>query len=203
MRKSFLTRFLIAALWSGAAYAQGIQNYDIFISAGPVWTRSNVIPGTNVTLAGSTGHSIEIDYGYQFERMSAASLMADVWSTFAFPGAWKAELPVSGGNSSSWGAFALGLRLMVPVKPRLSFYAVSDGGFTAFSIPFVTEGANPTVTSTGDTSHGAFIFGGGADLRLSRWFSLRAEVRDLVTGRELSGAGRNHPLPVFGVAIHF
>jgi hypothetical protein len=173
------------------------------ILGGPAWNRSNVIPGTNVTLAGSTGHSIEYDYGYQVARMSAASLMLDVWGGFVFLGAWKASVPVSGGNSSSWGTFALGLRFMVPVSARLSFYAVADGGFAAFSVPYETQGPNPTVTSTGDTGHGAFVFGGGADLRLSRWFSLRAEVRDLVTGRELSGAGQNHLLPAFGVAVHF
>ncbi|MGB9457871.1 MAG: hypothetical protein WCB12_17615 [Bryobacteraceae bacterium] len=203
MRKSFVMQFLIVALGSSAAWAQGIQNFDISILGGPAWNKSYVIPGTTVTLAGSTGHSIEYDYGYQVRRVSAASLMLDVWGGFVFPGAWTANVPVSGGNSSSWAAFTLGLRFLVPVSARVSFYAVADGGFAAFSVPYETQGPNPTVTSTGDTGHGAFVFGGGADLRLSRWFSLRAEVRDLVTGRELSGAGRNHPLPAFGVAVHF
>jgi hypothetical protein len=41
-------------------------------------------------------------------------------------------------------------------------------------------------------------------LRLSRSFSVRAEFRDYVTGRGLSGiAGRHHPVPLAGIALHF
>ena len=66
-----------------------------------------------------------------------------------------------------------------------------------------TGGDNPSV-STNNTAHGVFAFGGGADVRLSPHFSLRVEVRDLVTGKDLSGAaGRHHVLPLFGVAFHF
>jgi hypothetical protein len=201
MHKSFLMRFLVAALLSGAAWAQGIQNNDMFFSGGPVWNQAHVIGGTNVPLAGSTGFSIQTDYGYQVARASAASLMLDVSFVFPNPGGLKSNVPVSN-RSSSWDAITLGLRFMVPVNSRLSFYAVSGGGFGAFSSAYVTGGANPSV-STYDTVHGVFAFGGGADVRLSRWFSLRAEVRDLVTGRELSGtAGREHVLPFFGVAFH-
>ncbi len=53
------------------------------------------------------------------------------------------------------------------------------------------------------TAHGVFGFGGGADVRLTRWFSLRMEVRDFVTGKGLGGAGgRHHVLPAIGVAFH-
>ncbi|MGB6941961.1 MAG: hypothetical protein WBE37_06180 [Bryobacteraceae bacterium] len=51
--------------------------------------------------------------------------------------------------------------------------------------------------------HGVFTFGDGLDFRLLRWFSVRAEIRDLVTGNQLGGtAGRQHPLPTFGIAFH-
>jgi hypothetical protein len=60
MRKSFPMRLLIVALWCGAAWAQGIQNRDVAISAGPSWNQSQTIAGTNVTLAGSSGFNIQI-----------------------------------------------------------------------------------------------------------------------------------------------
>jgi hypothetical protein len=64
------------------------------------------------------------------------------------------------------------------------------------------ENPSPSV-STYSTLHGSFEFGGGVDFRLSRWFSLRAEVRDLVTGNHLSGAaGRQLVVPTVGVALH-
>ena len=202
MRKSSPMRFLVVALWSCAAWAQGrIQNFDIFISAGPAWNKSHAISGTNVTLADSWGYSSETDYGYQVARASAASLWIDYSMVFPDPGL-KANVPVSSSGKSGFAA-TLGLRFMVPVNSRLSFYAVSGGGVGSFWYPAVTGAANPSVF-TNSTTHGVFVFGGGADVRLLRWFSLRMEVRDLVTGKELSGAaGRHHVLPLFGVAFHF
>jgi len=50
----------------------------------------------------------------------------------------------------------------------------------------------------------ALDFGGGLDFRLTRLMSLRAEVRDFVTGRGLGGVeGRNHPIFSFGLGIHW
>ncbi len=64
------------------------------------------------------------------------------------------------------------------------------------------RGSSPSV-STHETMHGVFTFGDGLDFRLLRWFSVRAEIRDLVTGNQLGGtAGRQHPLPTFGIAFH-
>ena len=92
---------------------------------------------------------------------------------------------------------------MVPVQQRLSFFAVTGGGAGTFHAQTVSETDSLKIASR-SLIHGVFMFGGGTDLRLSRWVSLRGEIRDLVTGRELSGAtGRHHVLPLFGVAFHF
>jgi hypothetical protein len=201
MSKSFLTQFLVSALLSSAAWAQGLQNNDMSLSAGPAWSQSRMIGGTNVTLADSLGFSFQVDYGYQIARASAASLWIDLSFVSAYPGAVKANVPSAGSNLFS--PVTLGLRFMVPVNSRLSFYAVSGGGGGVFRSPVVTGGAN-TLLITRSSIHGAFVFGGGADVRLSRLFSLRAEVRDFVSGKELGGAaGRHHVLPLFGVAFHF
>jgi hypothetical protein len=92
---------------------------------------------------------------------------------------------------------------MVPVNARLSFFGVPGGGYVKARSPVVTPGAGPTV-STHDTDHGVFAFGGGVDVRIVQWFGVRAEIRDFVTGRDLSQVtGRQHVAPLFGVALHF
>ena len=55
------------------------------------------------------------------------------------------------------------------------------------------------------TLTGAFDFGGGLDLRLTKLLSLRGEVRDLVlshSGLSRPG-GRNNAILAFGFALHF
>jgi hypothetical protein len=201
MSKSFPMQFLLFTLLSSTAWAQALQNNDMSLSAGPAWSKSRTIGGTNVTLADSLGFSFQLDYGYQVARASAASLWIDLSFVSAYPGTAKANVPVVGSNFFS--PVTLGLRFMVPVNSRLSFYAVSAGGGGVFRSAAVTGGANTSVV-TRSSIHGAFVFGGGADVRLSRSFSLRAEVRDFVSGKDLGGAaGRHHVLPLFGVAFHF
>ncbi|MGB9457870.1 MAG: hypothetical protein WCB12_17610 [Bryobacteraceae bacterium] len=208
MRRRFVMQSLVVALASSAAWAQGLQNLDIAILGGTAWNtaawnRSLVVGGTNVTLQCPRGVTLETDDGYQVARVSAASLMADLSLLFPSPGGLNANVPVSAGGVGGAWAVTLGLRLMVPLSSRLSFYAVSGGGAGSFQSLVVTGGANPSV-STYTTHHGVFVFGGGADVRLSRFLSLRVEARDLVTGKELEGAaGRHHLLPMLGMAFHF
>jgi hypothetical protein len=189
---------LFAALLPGAASAQGFQNRDVVIEAGPAWIPSRTLAGTDVRLDGSVGLAIHTNYGYQIARASAASLMLDVSFLSANPGPAKSS--TLGSVSTSHYTTTAGLRLMVPVESRVTFFPVAGGGFGWFNTPS-TGGA---VISSHGTVHGVFQFGGGADIRISRHVSLRAEVRNTVTGRQLSGAsGRNHVLPLFGVAGHF
>jgi hypothetical protein len=125
--------------------------------------------------------------------------MLDVSLLIANPG----SVGGSGGKvsvSTSFNTFTAGLRLMVPLESRVTFFPVAGGGIGSFLTP---SPGSSSVSSRG-TTHGVFQFGGGVDLRVTRLFSLRAEVRDVVTGRQLSGAsGRHHPVPLFGVAMHF
>jgi hypothetical protein len=202
MNRSSSLRFLMVALFSGCTWAQGVQNHDIFVSAGPMWNASQAIGATNVTVASSTGSNLEEDFGYQVARVSAVSLLLDVSYMNAAPGGLKANVPVSNSGGTSWSAGALGLRLVIPVSARLSFYTLTSGGGGGFGYPVVVGGSTPSVSTNG-TAHGVFVFGGGMDVRLSKRWSIRMDVRDLVTGKDLSGPGRNHVLPSIGVGLHF
>ena len=201
MKKGLLKRFLLLALWAGAARAQGLQNTDIAVLFGTVWNTSNAIPGTNLTLASSSLFTAQDDFGYQVVRASAASLWVDASVIWGTAGTLTANVPGSG--STKWTAGTAGVRFMVPVNSRLSFYAVTGAGGGNFRAVAVVGGSNPSI-STYSTDHGVFAFGGGADVRIWRWLSLRADIRDWVTGRELSGtAGRQHLVPSVGFGFHF
>jgi hypothetical protein len=202
MRKTCLLRFLLPLIFAWGAWAQRIQNMDIFFLAGPCFAKAQVIGGTNVTVYGSTGYTSSSGYGYQFMRKSAVNL----WIEFAplvgtHPAAETATIP--GSISLSSYMFVPGIRVMAPVHSRISLYGALGGGFGGFSTPTLTSD-NPPDLKTNGVSHGVIDAGGGVDIRLTRMFSLRIDVRDYVTGRNLSGVpGRNHVLPLIGFAFHF
>ena len=100
-------------------------------------------------------------------------------------------------------AHTLGIRMMAPLAPRVSVFGAAGGGVGLFHYPWVLPGSNPYLLSQ-STTHGVLQFGGGVDLRLSRRFSIRGEVRDFVSGKGLSGAsGPNHVVGLAGVGFHF
>jgi hypothetical protein len=86
---------------------------------------------------------------------------------------------------------------------RISLFGALGAGYGGFTTPTLTSD-NPPDLKTNDVNHLVIGAGGGLDIRLVRILSLRVDVRDFVTGRDLSGVpGRNHVLPMVGVAFHF
>ena len=201
MRQTLEFTWILLAVAAGLR-AQAVQNMDIFYMAGPISTSSQVIPGSTLTVSGSTGLSTQIGYGYMVSRVSAASLWIEFAPmTFTHPGASHSDL--TGSATLRMWTFAPSVRFMVPVQTRVSLYGLIGGGFGSFRYPSIAGGSNPYLTSNA-TTHGVFTFGGGVDLRIVRRVSLRGEVRDFVTGSGLSGRnGIHHPVPLGGLALHF
>jgi len=201
MIKTSLLGLLLLTLLPGGAGAQPIQNSDFFFLFGPRSIPSQVVPGTNATVYGATLLGDEVGYGYQVARRSAVSLWLEYVPAFAVHGLSTAS--IRGLVNNDFNAYTLGVRVMVPVQSRLSVYGAVGGGGGSFEYVVTAADPSPSVTSN-STAHGVFDFGGGVDFRLSRHWSIRAEVRDFVSGAGLSGStGVHHVLPVAGVAIHF
>jgi hypothetical protein len=198
--KISLPRLLVLLLLPGSLWAQHlVQNMDVSILEGVTWYRPQTIAGTNVTVSGSTGHSQQIGYGYQVLRTPAGGLWIEFYPmTFFSPGTSTANVP----GSFNPGGFLItpGVRYMVPVQSRLSLYAVAGGGVGTFDYAAIAG----TSVTTNDTWHGVFEWGGGIDIRLMRFLSVRVECRDFVTGKGLDGVpGRHHVSPAAGIAWHF
>jgi hypothetical protein len=202
MTKSCARHLLFLTLLPAGAWAQRVQNMDIFFLAGPSFAKTQTIGGSNVTVYGSTGYSMATGVGYQFSRESAVGL----WIEFipfvsANPAAQTATIP--GSISPSLLMIVPSLRVMVPVQSRISVYGAVGAGWGTFNNPTLTSDNPPKLTTNNVTDFVA-SFGGGVDVRLIPMLSLRFDTRDYVTGRNLSGVpGRNHILPMFGFAFHF
>lgn len=188
-------------LLSGAAWAQRVQNMDIYFLGCPAVTSSSTIPGSNVTVDGTSGLSSATGYGYQIARTTAGSVWIEFSPTFVLPGLSGAS--IKGSVNNDFTSFTLGLRLMIPLQSRISVYGATGGGAGSFNYPVIGGGASPSISSN-STVHGILQFGGGIDFRLTQRVSIRGEVRDFVTGSGLSGSvGPHHLVPFLGVALHF
>lgn len=197
--------FLCVALWPGAAWAQAIQNMDMSLLFGPSWVHSQTIAGSNVTLSGSYGFGLadQLIYGYEVRRSSTGGLWVELAPlAFSDPGGITAGSPVPE-HLDNMTTFTAGVRYMVPLASRLSVYGALGGGIGFFNYAAVQASAAPTIQAI-STTHGLVDFGGGVDIRLVQFLSVRIEARDYVTGDRLSGApGRQHLVPVAGIAWHF
>jgi hypothetical protein len=192
---------LLALAFLPTAWSQGIQNRDIYLLSGPSFTQNQTIGGSNVMIFGSTGYSLVSGFGYQVVRKSAVSLWVDINFSTAIPAAQTATIP--GSISLGESMTMLGVRLMVPVHARISFFVAAGGGYGDFNTPDLTSD-NPPDLKSSNSYHGVFDVGGGVDIRLSHFFSIRLDARDYISGRELGGLnGRNHFLPAFGPVFHF
>jgi len=190
-----------ATLLSGTAWAQLVQNRDIYFMGGPARTSSSAVPGSNVTVKGTSGYSSVTGFGYQIARSGAGSIWVDFSPAYVIPGLSGAN--IGGQVNNDFSSYTLGLRFMLPVHDRVALFGTVAGGGGSFNYPVIDGGAEPRVSSN-STIHGVFQFGGGVDFRLTRMFSIRGELRDYVTGKGLSGAtGRHHLVPLVGVAFHF
>jgi hypothetical protein len=199
--KHRLALLIGALLLPGAAWAQRLQNIDIYMLGVPAYTSSQTIPGSNVTVQKARGFSTTTGYGYQIARTSAGSIWLDVSPAFVLAG--LSDSSIGGRANNNFAALTLGLRFMLPIHSRIALLGTAAGGGGYFNYPVIAGGAEPRVTSH-STFHGVVQLGGGLDFRLTRKLSIRGEVRDYSTGKGLSGAtGRHHVVPMMGVAFHF
>ena len=184
---------LLSTLPVWAALGQPAQNSDIGILSGPV-------PSTALAVAGSGTVNIQLNYAYSIHSYS----FADLWIEWPFTTVVYGTAYLNGVSAPSLSATfnGPGVHLHVPVGKRVSFYGAMGGGYGKFEYYGAADPQGRI--DTGTTYHGAFDYGGGADLRLTRLLGLRGDVRDYVTGRGLGWvSGRNHVLLGFGVAFHF
>jgi len=102
---------------------------------------------------------------------------------------------------------APGLRMKFAPKSRLSPYIAAGGGLAWFEQSTTTlSGARNGAPR--NTYTGVFQFGAGADLRVWKWFGLRGEIRDFISGNPsfntpVSGRVQNNVLVSGGFVLYF
>jgi hypothetical protein len=194
-------------LISAAACAQGVQNMDLSLMLGPASASGVVVHSSNGStgmVSGTVGAALQIGFGYQVAATKAGSLFVELPFTWVF----RLTGTVTGGSVAgldrSTNYITPGIRLKIPTGSRISFYGVLGGGVAAYAERDSTVNGQLVASVSATTFHPALDFGGGIDLRISRWLSLRADERDFVSSAGLGGtAGHNHLQFLAGIAFHF
>jgi len=199
-----LTGILTAMMMIGtAAMGQTAQNSDISILGGTSTGSTETYLGTRGIVTGTIGAAVSVSAGHELK----AGQRAQLW--FEIPNTWLVRTMAGLGYSitATTGTtyyFTPGLRLVVPMTDRLSFYGSAGGGFAKADTVRVIVGGEPFTNVNPDGIKGAFSAAGGVDFRLIRRLSLRMEVRDFVSAKGMGGnSGRNQALVLGGLAFHF
>lgn len=220
-KKTAFIYVLILQATGGVACAQGVQNVDVSILFGAARSGSETIStisaGTSVitvpqgsgpTVAGTTGFVTEVAFGYQMTTLPVGSLYFELPLILDWKGSGSVnasqEAPGSivGVSRNTWYVIP-GVRWKIPTGTRLSLYTAVGGGAGIFHQQ-ETSIDNPTVLVSAATATKPVLdFGGGIDLRVSRWMSLRLDIRDYVHNPGFGSGGLNHPAILAGVAFHF
>jgi len=189
-----------ALLVQGAAHA---QNSDFAVLLGVTWPEGKIVSGPGTYVKGSVGGDIQFNYAFQ-----AVQRVVDLYVEFPMVIAGRdTGLTTAGMVSESAGVdfyFTPGVRLKFSPESRVSLYGAAGGGLASLGQLNVLTTNRSVTLSTGRVTTGAFDFGGGFDLRITRLLSFRIEGRDFVTRAGLGGsAGMHHGLVNFGIAFHF
>ena len=93
MKKTWMLLAIFVPIGAHAQFWQRIQNTDMFWGGGPAFTKTQVIPGTNVTLYNSTGYGTILDIGYHVMRKTNFGLWVEYVLISAFPAGETATIP--------------------------------------------------------------------------------------------------------------
>lgn len=107
---------------------------------------------------------------------------------------------VSRVNGTDWYSTP-GVRFKIPTGTRLSFYLAGGGGVASTFQNYNVVNGMVVASSSGHTIHPAGDAAGGIDLRISRWFSLRAEARGFFSSPSPENR-TTRGVALFGIAFH-
>jgi hypothetical protein len=198
------TILILSAIATGLAWA---QNSELALLGGFSGVQGQTsVAGANKATIGTVSPSLQVNYAWQIlERKAGLSIELPLVIPVRVSGE-EVSSPTfqsSVGNSGPDIFFTPGVRLKISPQSRVSFYGAAGFGIASFgATSFILPG--PTIVSTSRRNSPALGFGGGIDVRLTRWLSMRGDVRDFVTKKGLGGVtGRNHGIFQAGVAFHF
>ena len=194
----------VILLSAGAALA---QKHEIAVTSGALKSGDHdiILPDPGFLRTG-TGFTFEISYAQRFFDARVASLYFEV------PLVVTPRTEIDSSNALSPRSYSSifitpGLKLKLVPGLKYSPYAVAGVGYARFNESTTSVDNEPNPGDRG-TNRAVFNFGGGLDVRVFPFVSLRGEVRDFYSGTpqfnaELIGDRQHNFLVSAGVVFRF
>jgi len=182
------------------------QSNDITLSLGGIAAQSRPLrsPAAGSTQI-SADVSLGVNCGHRLLHAEFAALYAEI-QFVALPN--RSVTPTTAIVPQNYASLYVtpGLRLKVLPRARLSPWAALGGGYALYEQSAkLSNGQN---TTNKFLNRGVFDYGGGLDYRLFRFFGLRGEVRDFVSGNPnlnvaLSSSTQHNIVASGGISVRF
>jgi len=168
---TFAAAVILLVALVGSAVNASAQNNEIAISLGGYFPMSNPVSSGNAfAIEGTVAHRI---FGVP---MVSAYIEVPIVGTFS------SSVPSTGLlSSASYSALfiAPGLKIKIGAAFPISPYLAAGGGLARYSKSSNLAAATATGTTT---NTGVFDVGGGLDMKIAPFLSLRGEMRDFYSG---------------------
>jgi opacity protein-like surface antigen len=204
-----LSGLIAAVILLACAGSVSAQKHEVSLLVGGMKTGDkdvvSPLPG-NIQIG--WGVTYQVGYSQRLLNARLASLYVDFPLTVTPTRDIKSPSNPLSPSSYSSIFFTPGVKLkLTPPASPLTPYAVAGVGFAHFGSSSTLVGGQQNPGSTGAT-HGVFDFGGGVDVRLIPFVSLRGEVRDYVSGSpnfnlQVIGGRQNNVTVAGGIVLRF
>lgn len=198
-RISILAGVLVLLPWTLSA-----QSQELGLTLGGLLKTDRTGPGANLTLGAGT--ALEANYGIRIGGLRGAALFGEV-QFLANP----QRLVTSENRLASRDVATLfvtpGLRLKFFPRRTIAPYLAAGAGYALFEHSVNRLDGQPNGAPR-TAAHGVFDFGGGADFKVWRFVSLRAEIRDFYSGSPsynlpVTGSGQHNVVAGGGIVLRF
>jgi hypothetical protein len=152
------------------------------------------------------GTAFQVNYGRRLAGSDAVAVYGEVHFLASPQRKVETSIPAAGRDVASLYVTP-GVRVKFAPDRRLSPWGAIGGGYGLYEHSDLTVGgaANPAARLL---HRGVFMFGGGLDAKVFRWFDLRFEARDFYSGRAdlnvpLGGGGQHNVVVGGGFVLKF
>ncbi len=199
MKRTMLT--IAAALALGSPLVAQKHELGLTLGGFVPGSRSSPLGGLNL----SSGPGFQANYGYRLLEGSKAALYAE-GHLLANPLRDISSLNRSATRDVATLYVTPGVRLKFTPRSKLSPYLVAGGGYALYEQSFQQIDGRSNAAPR-FTHRGVFDFGGGLDVKVWRFVSLRSEIRDFYSGSPSfntpTSGGQHNVVAGGGFALRF